>query len=316
MKTQLLTLLAVTALVSAFGQTTPPNLTNGLVAFYPFEGNANDVSGNGNNATTAGNYQFFTNGLSGSAVRTIGDNSQFYSGGGNVLLPTFDSNFNSGFTLSFWVKDEVRGAGAADSEDYIGFGTSDLTTIGITLHGSGSVIFSMHNYPESKYAEFRMPVNLQTYPTSGWKHIVLAYKLGSFACFFNGQKLYETNATVNVFPVSQAALNRHWFFNGGASSARMSCTYDTVRIWNRALTDQEVKQIFNYDQGISSIDIRVKTLRLTMNLELTKTYQIEASTNLPTWFNYGSTFVATNTPIYQDVDVDLGPQFFRLKKLP
>ena len=96
----------------------------------------------------------------------------------------------------------------------------------------------------------------------------------------------------------------------------MSCTYDTVRIWNRALTDQEVKQIFNYDQGISSIDIRVKTLRLTMNLELTKTYQIEASTNLPTWFNYGSAFVATNTPIYQDVDVDLGPQFFRLKKLP
>ena len=92
--------------------------------------------------------------------------------------------------------------------------------------------------------------------------------------------------------------------------------FRSVRIWNRALTDQEVKQIFNYDQGISSIDIRVKTLRLTMNLELTKTYQIEASTNLPTWFNYGSTFVATNTPIYQDVDVDVGPQFFRLKKLP
>ena len=134
--------------------------------------------------------------------------------------------------------------------------------------------------------------------------------------FVNGQKRAVVLKSYNIFPVTKAALGRHWWDSGSSSSARMSCTYDTVRIWNRGLTDQEVKQIFNYDQGISSMDIRVKTLRLTMNLELTKTYQIEASTNLPTWFNYGSTFVATNTPIYQDVDVDVGPQFFRLKKLP
>ena len=28
---------------------TQPILTNGLVAYYPFDGNANDVTGNGNN---------------------------------------------------------------------------------------------------------------------------------------------------------------------------------------------------------------------------------------------------------------------------
>ncbi len=96
----------------------------------------------------------------------------------------------------------------------------------------------------------------------------------------------------------------------------MSCTYDTVRIWNRSLTDQEVRQLYNYDQGISTLDVRVKTLRVTMNMELGKNYQIESSTNLPTWFNYGVPFVATNTPIYQDVEVDAGPQFFRLRRLP
>jgi hypothetical protein len=74
--------------------------TNGLVAYYPFNGNANDASGNGNHATPAGNYEFLTNGLSGGAIRILGDFSQFYSGGGHVLLPTFGSNMNSGFSLS------------------------------------------------------------------------------------------------------------------------------------------------------------------------------------------------------------------------
>ena len=32
----------------------PTNLQNGLVAFYPFCGNANDESGNGNNGTVNG----------------------------------------------------------------------------------------------------------------------------------------------------------------------------------------------------------------------------------------------------------------------
>jgi hypothetical protein len=42
-----LPLLLITC-ISSFSQV---NLNNGLVAYYPFNGNANDASGNGNNAT-------------------------------------------------------------------------------------------------------------------------------------------------------------------------------------------------------------------------------------------------------------------------
>ncbi|MBN2314855.1 MAG: hypothetical protein JXM79_13065 [Sedimentisphaerales bacterium] len=34
------------------------DLTDGLIAYYPFDGNANDMSGNGNNATPYNDYKF------------------------------------------------------------------------------------------------------------------------------------------------------------------------------------------------------------------------------------------------------------------
>ena len=104
-------------------------LTNGLLAYYPFNGNANDISGNANSAKPAGNFQFVPNGIGRMAFRAIGDNSLFYSSGGNVLLPTFTTNLNSGFTLSVWVKDEIPGSDVSAEEDYISFGAADFELV-------------------------------------------------------------------------------------------------------------------------------------------------------------------------------------------
>lgn len=81
----------------------PSFLTNGLLAYYPFNGNANDASGNGFNATLEGNYQYLTNGV----LQLIGDGALFYSGGGYVALPNY-GNLNSGFTMSLWVNGRNR----------------------------------------------------------------------------------------------------------------------------------------------------------------------------------------------------------------
>lgn len=318
MKTKLLALLAATILTSAFGQTTPPNLTNGLVAFYPFEGNANDVSGSGNNATAAGNFLYLTNGLSDGAIRIIGDNSQYFAGGGHVMLPNLGSNMNTAFTCSLWVKDEVPGTGPSDAEFYVTFQKAEGQSPGtyVSLNNWLPPFFAF-NLGDGVNPGVGTWVYLSSIPThaSVWKQIAFVLTPNRYSCYSNGNKVFETNSSPSIFPTAVAALGRHWW-QPGDSSARMSCTYDTVRIWNRSLTDQEVRQLYNYDQGISTLDVRVKTLRVTMNMELGKNYQIESSTNLPTWFNYGVPFVATNTPIYQDVEVDAGPQFFRLRRLP
>ena len=45
------------------------SLTNGLVAFFPFSGNANDESGNGHHGTFIGSQITLTNGVNGSPNR-------------------------------------------------------------------------------------------------------------------------------------------------------------------------------------------------------------------------------------------------------
>ena len=54
-------ILTISFALAAHAQA-PSFLTNGLVAYYPFNGNANDASGNGNNGTvfgaTAGTNRF------------------------------------------------------------------------------------------------------------------------------------------------------------------------------------------------------------------------------------------------------------------
>ncbi|NOS71676.1 MAG: LamG domain-containing protein [Verrucomicrobia bacterium] len=221
--------------------------TNGLVAYYPFNGNANDASGNGNNATPAGNYQFLTNGLSGGAIRIIGDNSQYYAGGGHVILPTFSSTLNSGFSLSLWVRDEVPGGGAVGNEAYITFQPQNVyphCQIFLLNEGSPPKLgFEIHSGASA--ATLDKPIDMGTYPNS-WKHLALVSGPGKFACYLNGTKIYETNVFyTNIFPAPYNALGRHWWDTG--SSARMSVTYDNVRIYGRALSDSEVQQLYAYE---------------------------------------------------------------------
>ena len=54
MKKIVLTLLIGVTTLTAFSQVPSYVPTNGLVGYWPFNGNANDISGNGNNGTVNG----------------------------------------------------------------------------------------------------------------------------------------------------------------------------------------------------------------------------------------------------------------------
>ena len=77
----------------------PPYLpTNGLVGWWPFNGNANDESGNGNHGTVNGATL---------AVDRNGNANSAYSFDGNsgITIPHSTSlNIGSSCTFSFWLK--------------------------------------------------------------------------------------------------------------------------------------------------------------------------------------------------------------------
>lgn len=225
------------------------NFSDGLIAYYPFNGNANDESLNNNRATPAGNFQYVSSGLSGGALRITGDNALFYSNGGYVQLPGFSSSLNAGFTISLWVKDEVLGGQPVNEENYISFGALDRPKVEIILNSvTRAIRFNMDSGQPGAAKEISKSINPPAEYAS-WRQLVLTYAPGRMAAYYNGEKVGELSATFSVFPVTTAALGRHWWNAGASSSARMSATYDNVRIYSRALSDADVQALYLSELG-------------------------------------------------------------------
>lgn len=228
------------------------DIITGLTAHYTFDGNAGDKSGHGNDATPEGNYQYTVAGRTDGALRIQGDGALYYSGGGYVGLPLFGSEFNQGFTISFWAKDEVIGQNPVGEEEYVSIGVLDLPQMGIRLNNNNPASPKLTFYlvdlsagqNPGNYAFIEKSIPNLTVFAASWKHFVLTYEPGRFAAFLNGEKLGEASVTFGGFPVSHAVMGRHWWSSGGASSARMSVTYDDVLIYNRALTDNSVAALY------------------------------------------------------------------------
>lgn len=217
----------------------------GLVAYYPFSGNANDQSPFANHATVAGNSQFISTGVSGGAFRIIGDSALFYAGGGHALLPKFGSYMNAGFTISMWVRDEALiNTSAIHEQSYLTFGPLDQPQVDIALNSETQRIrYIVDGGSGGVRSDIFAPISFST-GLAAWKHVVLSYAPGKFIAYLNGVKVDERAVTANIFPSTTAGLGRGWW-NGGASSAtRMSVTYDNVRIYSRTLADADVQTLY------------------------------------------------------------------------
>ena len=91
----------------------------GQAAHYPFDGNANDVSGNGNNGTAVGSPTYVA-GIQGQAINFNGS-SQY------VTVPDSNSlHLGPAYTVSFWAKPTAQNGGAFVSTRNGGDTTFDL----------------------------------------------------------------------------------------------------------------------------------------------------------------------------------------------
>jgi Concanavalin A-like lectin/glucanases superfamily/Secretion system C-terminal sorting domain len=207
--------------------------TNGLIAYYPFNGNANDSSGNNRHGTISGNPTFEA--ASRQAIHLVGNSATYSSAGDHVLLPNINFNSMSAFTISMWVKDEELLN--SSSEAYIWYGEHVSGAIGITNFYNELIFFvgtTMIRIPyneadRGKFIKLSLIYDNQT--MSAYKNNVLI-----------GRK---TNVTFNIRD-NTAAIARHWWIeaNGtNGTSTRFKGSIDEVRIYNRALSYEELTNI-------------------------------------------------------------------------
>ena len=213
-------LLALALLIPALALPQIP--TAGLVAHYPFNGNANDESGNGNDGTVYGATP---------AVDRFGNAGSAYSFDGiddNINLGSGINLADSSFTFSFWDKEDLL-EGIVFSQGYVS--NNKRLIIGY---------YSDYKFGISFY--YNDLSTIQAYSdTVNWQHWVCTFNAltKERRIYLNGQLIAEDIASANYSGTGDLYLGS--VFN---STGFYSGKIDDIRIYNRALSAAEIQALY------------------------------------------------------------------------
>ncbi len=245
MKNLLLTALAMLGLTAATLAQNIPNYvpTNGLVGWWPFNGNANDENGN--------NLNGVVNNAALTTDRFANNNSAYVFSTGNIEIPnTFTFSNATGLTLSGWIQynNIVNNPLANTMIDF-----SDGTCDNCWLHryalgqGNGGIFFLREGNAIGSISGI---MNVVAPPAGNWVHVVGTINTNNsiVALYINGQLIQSISFT-GPYDLS---LN-YTGTNSRIFGARTVTTYqnllngklDDIGIWNRALTQQEITALYN-----------------------------------------------------------------------
>jgi hypothetical protein len=235
MKRATLVLVALALLLGGVRQA-KAGFVAGLQAYYAFDGNGLDSSGNGRDLTLVGNPGFAP-GMFGQALDLHGDGSQY------AIRPVVDSAFQFGFsdfTIQVWVNFNVSPA------------LREQTLIEMFEGESGpGWTLTAPNYADG-FQFFANPAGIlqanNTATTGVWEQVVVERGRHGFELFVD-DRLVAGGASSSAIPSSSnplligrrdAADGRDFSVNG---------RIDDVAIWNRALTDDEIATLWNGGAG-------------------------------------------------------------------
>jgi len=219
----------------AFAQVPSYVPTNGLVGLWPFNGNANDESGNGNNGTV--------NGATLTSDRFgVSNSAQFFSGSNTISVsngPQFDFN---DFTVAFWIKTNQTNSNIGLISKNISGGIPSwwiYLNHANTTFGQGLVDF----YLRIENAESAAAAN-NSYNDNSW-HFVIAKRKGlsgELTVIIDGVDSSTTIGASGLISVPSDLLFGHTY--AGDVSGFYIGSLDDIGIWNRALTPQEISDLF------------------------------------------------------------------------
>ena len=208
-------------LSSCRDQLTGPNNTTAssdTVAYWTFDGNANDVSGNGHNGSLIGNYNFDGPNRFGESTKSI-----TVIGGGEMVvarMPNFSDN--DSYSVSFWVN--VSPSGNFVSPDY-GFG-ADSAYFGAQPMGCG-LITSSH-----------------AVGADHWRLITLAVSAHNSATLYI-DTVEEATKPYGSYTGTNDSMAMHLEFNQGGTTMSDTVRLDDAIVLHSCMTATEVAARFH-----------------------------------------------------------------------
>ncbi len=239
------------------------SLQIGLVAFYPFNNNTIDESGNGNNGTNNGATPAFDRFNNPNSALSFDGNTNF------VLVPSSASlNVQNSITLSAWIKtdnphiiQDVNPGSVLAKHETVQTRQYDLffySTSYDSLHFD--LVDQRDNFTSDQYF-FATTTPSVSYRNNQW-HMVVGtydYNTGFSQIYIDGVptsarylgqiNLMQTNVPLTIGCYSEQNSNFRGFYQG---------IIDDIRIYDRSLSQQEISMLY-YEKGYTPNSLTLTT---------------------------------------------------------
>lgn len=271
--------------------------TNGLLAYYPFIGNANDYSGNAQNATV--------NGATLTADR-FGSPNNAYSFNGTsdyISLPTASLVGLNIYSYSLW----FRPANANNNGRILSIGESGPIGQSLFRQNTGALVGSSFNTGTTPSLSL---IQSNPAPNGQWSHVVVVRNNTAIRMFVNGVAVNGGNNAATNSNADYGTLTPMLAVLGSRSSLANGSFFhgliDDVRIYGVALTQTEVAALYNEPECLTSVPLLIapsSTLCSGGSVSLTSlaggnnTIKWFASPTSSTSLGSGSTYVVSGLQV-------------------
>jgi hypothetical protein len=245
----LLSFIALSS-IPAFAQNVPSYVpSNGLVGWWPFNGNASDESGNGNNGTVNG--ATLTNDRFGNA------NMAYSFDGVDDFIQTPNNALAGSFTISGWYKMPTYNINSLGANDFVFFcnhsGINDNNRNVLVGYRNFGLEYGHSTFIQNNSSNMTGYYGLNDIPIANvWHHIVFIFDNGVSVKMYLDNNLVYSNISV----ISNSSLPSLPFFFGVGIATQFNFfqgQLDDFGAWNRALTECEIQYLYHAQLGTQAI---------------------------------------------------------------
>jgi hypothetical protein len=240
--------------------------TNGLVGWWPFNGNADDESGNGNNGSVNG--ATLTTDRFGNANKTYN-----FNGTNNFISVTNNNSLQTpnAISINFWVQFSGPGHGRLVSKGW--------SPDGIEVHTEASSNHKIR-YGGAFNGLGYGPISQTTLLDNQWYMATTIDNGNVKYIYING--LLEDSLVHNYGSVPVSTIDVYFGKNSQNATDYLLGKLDDIGIWNRALTQQEITDLYNANVCYEYVTV---TDTLVINTGITGYNPITYMNTLKIWPN-------------------------------
>ena len=257
-----------------------------IVAEYPFNGNANDESGNGNNGTV--------NGATLTVDRFGNSNSAYYFDGTNYITAT--DLYSQSFTVNLWVKTTTDGI------YFCKHYTSSLPNSSYIVYSASAASCQPRAYYTNQSSTPIDVVALDTICNDEWHMITATLDATNLKIYVDGVFQNQSAGGLTQLTTFSTLIGAR-YDNSGTVVPDFTGSLDDIKYFDCALSSQQVDSIWNIESSYCTVYDTIYVQDTTFITVTDTNYVTVTDTNYVTL--YDTTYITVEDTLHMMVTTGL-----------